>query len=327
MTAHSEASLGARHPIHNWEYADEAARTGASGFVAADVGKIAKQNDNDTYWLLVATTPTWSQVNGTGTGDVTGPASSGDNAIARFDGTDGKTIQNSAATVDDSGNIATSGTVDGRDVSADGAALDSHVGSTSNPHSVTKTQVGLSSVPNLDTTAAVANEHTHSNKTQLDLVTDGDHDVRTDNPHSVTAAQAGAIPSPVAADIDMNNNALTEIKTATFNSVPTVTPSAGTMQCAFDDYQKIIGNLNNVASVTVQLNVPTGPGNYMLVLIQGGSTPSSITWATEGSHALYAPGGSLDVASGAGERTVIGLFYDGSAWYATPSPVAQVLSS
>jgi hypothetical protein len=34
--------------------------------------------------------------------------------------------------------------------------------------------------------------HSHANKAQLDLVTDGDHDVRTDNPHGVTAAQAGA---------------------------------------------------------------------------------------------------------------------------------------
>lgn len=36
---------------------------------------------------------------------VTGPASSTDNAIARFNGTDGQTIQNSGATVDDSGNL------------------------------------------------------------------------------------------------------------------------------------------------------------------------------------------------------------------------------
>jgi len=35
-----------------------------------------------------------------------------------------------------------------------------------------------------------------TNKAQLDLVTDGDHDVRTDNPHSVSAAQAGAAASP-----------------------------------------------------------------------------------------------------------------------------------
>jgi len=40
------------------------------------------------------------------------------------------------------GSLVTSGTVDGRDVSADGAALDAHVASTSNPHSVTAAQAG-----------------------------------------------------------------------------------------------------------------------------------------------------------------------------------------
>ena len=41
-----------------------------------------------------------------GTGDVTGPASSTDNAIARFDSTTGKLIQNSVVTVGDTGIIA-----------------------------------------------------------------------------------------------------------------------------------------------------------------------------------------------------------------------------
>lgn len=39
-------------------------------------------------------------------GDVVGPASSTDNAIARFDTTTGKLLQNSAVTIDDSGNIS-----------------------------------------------------------------------------------------------------------------------------------------------------------------------------------------------------------------------------
>ena len=49
--------------------------------------------------------PVWATVGGSGTGDVTGPASSTDNAIARFDGTGGKTIQNSQVVIDDSGNL------------------------------------------------------------------------------------------------------------------------------------------------------------------------------------------------------------------------------
>lgn len=40
-----------------------------------------------------------------GAGDVTGAASSTDNAITRFDGTTGKVIQNSTVTLDDNGNI------------------------------------------------------------------------------------------------------------------------------------------------------------------------------------------------------------------------------
>lgn len=50
------------HKIHNWEYADAAAaRTGATGFIASDVGKWAKQLDDGTFWELTATTPTWEQ--------------------------------------------------------------------------------------------------------------------------------------------------------------------------------------------------------------------------------------------------------------------------
>lgn len=83
-------------------------------------------------------------------GDVSGPGVATDNAIARFDGTTGKQIQNSNVLVDDIGNITlpTLATFDGRDVSIDGAALDSHIANVSNPHAVTKTQVGLGSVTN-----------------------------------------------------------------------------------------------------------------------------------------------------------------------------------
>lgn len=46
---------------------------------------------------------------GSGTGDVAGPASSSDNAISRFDGTDGKHLQNSSASVDDAGVLTATG--------------------------------------------------------------------------------------------------------------------------------------------------------------------------------------------------------------------------
>lgn len=59
---------------------------------------------------------------------VTGPSSATDNAVARFDATTGKLLQNSLVTIDDAGNLAlpSSRTLDGRDVSADGTTLDGH---------------------------------------------------------------------------------------------------------------------------------------------------------------------------------------------------------
>lgn len=44
---------------------------------------------------------TWA--NGGGGGDVTGPGSSTDNAIVRWDGTTGQVVQNSVVTIDDTG--------------------------------------------------------------------------------------------------------------------------------------------------------------------------------------------------------------------------------
>ncbi len=50
------------HISHAYEYANAAARTGASGFVAGDVGKLAKQTDTLTWWVLVDTSPTWKEL-------------------------------------------------------------------------------------------------------------------------------------------------------------------------------------------------------------------------------------------------------------------------
>ncbi len=46
-----------------------------------------------------------------------------------------------------------------------------------------------SGVAAADAASAISASHSHTNKAQLDLVTDGGHDARIDNPHSVMAAQ------------------------------------------------------------------------------------------------------------------------------------------
>lgn len=63
MPEHDVIPLGERHAIHNWEYADATARLAATGFIASDVGKLARQTDENSLWLLIDDSPvTWSFV-------------------------------------------------------------------------------------------------------------------------------------------------------------------------------------------------------------------------------------------------------------------------
>ena len=65
-----------------------------------------------------------------------------------------------------------------------------------------------SSVVNIDD--AVSKKHSHSNKTELDKVTDGDHDVRTDNPHGVTKSDVGLSNVPNSDTTDAISKAHTQ---------------------------------------------------------------------------------------------------------------------
>nr|UVX92607.1 MAG: chaperone of endosialidase [Bacteriophage sp.] len=76
-------------------------------------------------------------------------------------------------------------------------SLDAHIGNKSNPHNVTKVQVGLGNVQNLAPAdmpvstaqaAAIADAKAAGTKAQTDLST---HANRRDNPHNVTRAQLG----------------------------------------------------------------------------------------------------------------------------------------
>jgi len=64
MSFHDLEQEGSIHQLHNWTYADATARTGATGFVADDIGKVALQSDNNSYWVLQTTAPTWSELTG-----------------------------------------------------------------------------------------------------------------------------------------------------------------------------------------------------------------------------------------------------------------------
>jgi hypothetical protein len=88
----------------NWN--EEHNITMASGFV---LGRLTA-GTGDAEEISAASLLTWLA----SAGAVVGPASATDNAIARFDATTGKLIQNSSATIDDSGNITAGPTVQAR---------------------------------------------------------------------------------------------------------------------------------------------------------------------------------------------------------------------
>lgn len=108
------------------------------------------QQSDRTLWacdtIVGAAESTWSALSATG--DVTGPASSTDEAIARFDGAGGKTLQDTpnatltdAGTLTLAGSIVVAGTVDGVDVAAHKTATDAHAADIANPHAVILSQV------------------------------------------------------------------------------------------------------------------------------------------------------------------------------------------
>ena len=152
-----------------------------------------------------ADTDRLANTSGTNTGDqdlsglTTGAASSTDNAIPKFDGTTGKVIQNSGVTIDDSNNISTSGTIDGRDISADGTKLDSiESGAQVNDVNTVFGRTGTVTSQSNDYTWAQIDKTTSdiadiSNKSHTSLTDVGtnshaqidSHIADTNNPHSV----------------------------------------------------------------------------------------------------------------------------------------------
>ncbi|MBC1190758.1 MAG: hypothetical protein EWV83_13210 [Microcystis sp. M_OC_Ca_00000000_S217Cul] len=101
------------------------------------------------------------------------------------------------------GNLEVTGTVDGRDVSADGTELDSHTSNTNNPHQTTAALIDNQGGTNRLVTQINASTGV-INEARIDPAIARDSEVTTlfnthanrlDNPHSTTAAQVGALPT------------------------------------------------------------------------------------------------------------------------------------
>jgi hypothetical protein len=54
---HSDIQPGDIHKIHDFEYADDTARNNATGLTSDDIGKVAHQLDQNSFWVLVNDSP------------------------------------------------------------------------------------------------------------------------------------------------------------------------------------------------------------------------------------------------------------------------------
>mgnify|MGYP000402669049 FL=1 len=100
-------------------------------------------------------------------------------------------------------------------MSANGSNLLNHLSNTSNPHNVTKSQVGLGNVPDLDTTSTISNSHTHSNKTLLDSYTQTESDLQSSVVNRVLSVILGS-------DVINNNAVANTLQDVTGLSFPVV---------------------------------------------------------------------------------------------------------
>lgn len=82
----------------------------AKGAIFVSDGSVGVQNH--LYYVDSAGATTDLTAGGGGGGDVTGPASATDDALARFDGTTGKLLQNSNATLTDAGGLTLAGNLE-----------------------------------------------------------------------------------------------------------------------------------------------------------------------------------------------------------------------
>lgn len=64
MAFHRDLTGADVHTPITFIYADETARTSATGLTSQDIGKLAWQQDNNSFWILTAITPAWTSVLG-----------------------------------------------------------------------------------------------------------------------------------------------------------------------------------------------------------------------------------------------------------------------
>lgn len=70
MALHKNLTGEELHSIQAFEYANSTARTTATGLTSLDIGKVAKQTSNGSYWILTDPAPIWLELTSTSSVEV-----------------------------------------------------------------------------------------------------------------------------------------------------------------------------------------------------------------------------------------------------------------
>ena len=149
---HRDAPTGDIHQIHQWTYADAAARAAASGFSSSDVGKVALQEDTAAHYILTDDSPiTWKLIGDAVAADLT--AHLGDTTDAH---------DASAISVSPSGNLAADDVQEALlelqgDADTNATAISNHLADTSDAHDASAISFSATgSISSTDVQAAIA---------------------------------------------------------------------------------------------------------------------------------------------------------------------------
>ena len=264
----------------------EAVRVGATG---TDIEIIDSTGSNGAPGEVLGSDGTFAAWTSAGVGDVLGPATSTDQRIARFNGTDNKTIEDSLVAVTDTGsltgveNITLSGTVDGIDIATDVAANTTHRGLT-NEH--------------LDWTASVGTIHT-------DNYIEGGAGTDTTAIHT---GDTDAVPNTMLANMAAN----TVKANATAGSADPADVAIGTNTIL----GRVAGNI--VAAQVVDAQIATGTITLAKVATQADS--GAFIFNATGVPAYLGPGAIGDVLTSGGTGVI-------PSWTAPTGGAATLLAT
>lgn len=287
----ADARISESSVTQHTDAVDAAAVTSGAGAPASAptyIGERYIDTSNNNAYIATGTASSadWEQIDSaSGTGDVSGPASSTDNAIARFDGTTGKVIQNSNVTISDAGYVATS--------DAMSAAAFS--------------QSGNNVLDVSDKTGADANVVSGTAGTSGNLMEwNGDGDAVDSGKSAPTGAILGTTDTQTVTNKDLTDTSNTFAEVTTTASSSTPTPTGGSRENEL--YVTALAANATIAA-------PTGTasqGNRLVIRITDNGTSRTLAY-----NSIYrAIGVTLPTATTANKTIYLGCIYnnDDTKW-------------